>query len=209
MNVSAGKMLFIVGLFSISAFAVQMFASVENSEEIAIHPKADDAPLFPVKINPANQLVEIPTDRKDANGNPVLVSCQSCHGVRNPNPKNGSTGPLVSFHQDLSFVHGKLVCISCHNPEGSYSDFRLASGESIKPEDVMQLCAQCHGPQFRDYQHGSHGGMTGHWDLRKGMRQRNHCVNCHDPHKPAFPLFRPAAGPNDRFPPHHPKGTHE
>lgn len=209
MKVSAGNILFVAVFFTVFALVVRMYANVGQSEVIPIAPKADDAPLFPVKINPPRQLAEIQTDLKDASGNPVLVSCKSCHGVRNPNPKNGSTGPLVSFHQDLNFVHGKLVCISCHNPEGSYSDFRLASGESIKPEDVMQLCAQCHGPQFRDYQHGSHGGMTGHWDLRKGMRQRNHCVNCHDPHKPAFPLFRPAAGPNDRFPPHHTKETHE
>lgn len=209
MKVSAGNILFVAVFFTVFALVVRMYANVGQSEVIPIAPKADDAPLFPVKINPPRQLAEIQTDLKDASGNPVLVSCKSCHGVRNPNPKNGSTGPLVSFHQDLNFVHGKLVCISCHNPEGSYSDFRLASGESVKPENVMNLCAQCHGPQFRDYQHGSHGGMTGYWDLKKGIRQRNHCVNCHDPHKPAFPLFRPAAGPNDRFPPHHTKGTHE
>ena len=160
-------------------------------------------------INAPKPLPEIPTGLKDAKGNPVLMSCKSCHSVRSPDPKNGSKGPLVSFHQDLDFVHGKLVCISCHNPEGSYADFRLASGESVKPENIMKLCAQCHGSQFRDYQHGSHGGMTGYWDLRKGVRQRNHCINCHDPHQPAFPLFRPAAGPNDRFTPHQKKGTHE
>lgn len=209
MKVSAGKTLIIVGLFTIFALAAGIYANVDHSEAVVIRPDADDAPLHPVTINSPNQLPEIPTDLKDANGNPVLVSCKSCHGVRSPNPKNGSTGPLVSFHKDLEFVHGKLVCISCHNPEESYSDFRLASGESVKPKDIMQLCAQCHGPQFRDYQNGSHGGMTGHWDLRKGPRQRNHCVNCHDPHKPAFPLLRPVAGPNDRFAPHQIKETHE
>lgn len=209
MKISTGKMLFFVGLIIISAIAAQMYASVKQRERIVSPPQADDSPLFPVKINAPKPLTEIATDQKDAKGNAILVSCQSCHSVRSPNPQNGSVGPLVSFHQDLDFVHGKLVCISCHNPEGSYADFRLASGESINPENVMTLCAQCHGPQFRDYQNGSHGGMTGHWDLRKGPRQRNHCVDCHDPHKPAFPLFRPVAGPNDRFTPHQTKGTHE
>lgn len=209
MKVSAGKTLFIAGLIIIFALGIRMYASVKRNEVNAISPKTNDAPLFPVKINAPKQLADIPTDMKDAKGNLVLVSCKSCHGVRSPNPKNGSTGPLVSFHQGLDFVHGKLVCISCHNPEGAYADFRLASGESVKPEDIMKLCAQCHGPQFRDYQHGSHGGMTGHWDLRKGSRKRNHCVDCHDPHKPAFPLFRPVTGPNDRFTPHQIKGTHE
>lgn len=209
MNILVGKMLIFTGIFTTFALAIQMSANVDKKTDRPASPQTDEATLFAVKINPAKPLSQIPTGHKDAAGNPILMACESCHNVRKPDPKNGSKGPLLSFHQDLKFVHGKLVCISCHNPEGSYSEFRLASGESIKPENVMTLCAQCHGPQFRDYQHGSHGGMTGHWDLKKGSRQRNHCIDCHDPHKPAFPLFRPVAGPNDRFPPHQTKGTHE
>jgi hypothetical protein len=63
----------------------------------------------------------------------------------------------------------------------------------------MTLCAQCHGPQFRDYQHGAHGGMSGFWDLSKGGRTRNNCIDCHDPHAPKYPTVTPARGPNDRF----------
>jgi formate-dependent nitrite reductase cytochrome c552 subunit len=62
----------------------------------------------------------------------------------------------------------------------------------------MQLCAQCHGPQYRDYRHGAHGGMAGHWDLAKGGRVRNNCIDCHDPHSPKYPTVRPAGGPLDR-----------
>jgi hypothetical protein len=65
--------------------------------------------------------------------------------------------------------------------------------------DAMTLCAQCHGPQFRDYQNGSHGGMNGHWDLSRGPRLRNHCVDCHDPHVPQVLPVHPAPGPKDRF----------
>ncbi|MBL4885936.1 MAG: hypothetical protein JKY95_15565 [Planctomycetaceae bacterium] len=209
MKVSAGKTLFTVGLIAISALAAQIYANVEKNVDVETPVRLNQADLFPVNLNAPKLLSHVSTGQIDSDGNPIQLSCQSCHSVRVPDPKNGSQGPLLSFHQDLDFVHGKLVCISCHNPEGSFSNFRLASGQSVEPENLMELCAQCHGPQFRDYQHGSHGGMTGYWDLTKGPRQRNHCIDCHDPHQPAFPQFRPAAGPKDRFPPHHEKGTHE
>ena len=64
----------------------------------------------------------------------------------------------------------------------------------------MRLCAQCHGPQFRDYGKGAHGGMEGHWDLSRGGRTRNHCVDCHDPHVPAIRQVQPAGRARDRRP---------
>jgi nitrate reductase cytochrome c-type subunit len=57
------------------------------------------------------------------------------------------------------------------------------------------LCAQCHGPQARDFQHGAHGGMTGYWDLSKGPRRRNSCIDCHDPHAPKYPAVMPVFPP--------------
>jgi hypothetical protein len=73
---------------------------------------------------------------------------------------------------------------------------------------VMDLCGQCHGPQARDYAHGAHGGMTGYWDLSRGPRERNNCIDCHDPHAPAFPKVRPVFAPKDRFPPHQGKDVY-
>jgi hypothetical protein len=40
--------------------------------------------------------------------------------------------------------------------------------------------------------------MNGHWDLTRGGRTRNTCINCHDPHAPAFPLVMPVLPPRDR-----------
>jgi formate-dependent nitrite reductase cytochrome c552 subunit len=71
--------------------------------------------------------------------------------------------------------------------------------------EAMRLCAQCHGPQYRDYKRGSHGGMTGHWDLSRGERTRNNCVDCHDPHAPAYPGTTPVLPPRDRYL----RGAHE
>ena len=89
--------------------------------------------------------------------------------------------------------------MSCHNAAEGYGSLRLADGKSLPYSEVMTLCAQCHGPQYRDYLHGAHGGMTGHWDLTKGGRYRNNCIDCHDSHAPKYPTVMPAAGPNDRF----------
>jgi hypothetical protein len=57
----------------------------------------------------------------------------------------------------------------CHDP-ARYDRLRLATGESIPMTDALQLCAQCHGTQHRDWRHGAHGGMSGHWDLARGPR---------------------------------------
>ena len=41
--------------------------------------------------------------------------------------------------------------------------------------------------------------MSGHWDLTKGGRVRNACVDCHDPHQPKYPTYAPVQKPRDRF----------
>lgn len=64
---------------------------------------------------------------------------------------------------------------------------------------AIELCRQCHGPQARDYDHGTHGGMTGYWDTTRGPRLRNHCTDCHDAHSPAIVPVMPAAPPRDRY----------
>jgi formate-dependent nitrite reductase cytochrome c552 subunit len=89
--------------------------------------------------------------------------------------------------------------MSCHNAE-NYDSLRRADGQEVSFGRVMDLCAQCHGPQFRDYTHGAHGGMNGHWDLRSGPRTRNNCIDCHDPHAPAYPKVMPVFPPKDAVP---------
>ena len=134
-------------------------------------------------------------------GETVQLACSSCHSVRKPNVANARTEDLDMFHQGLQVAHGKLTCVSCHAADDGYESLRLADGTAIPFTESMQLCGQCHGTQLRDYEHGAHGGMTGHWDLSQGGRERNHCLHCHDAHSPAYPHFTPAAPPRDRFAP--------
>lgn len=138
------------------------------------------------------------TGIKDADGKSKTMACAECHVTRQPNPENRIGRPMAFFHQDLKGAHGSLSCVSCHNPTDGNATLRFADGTSLPYAEVMQLCAQCHGPQYRDYQHGAHGGMAGYWDLSKGGRTRANCVDCHNPHTPKYQPVQPARGPNDR-----------
>jgi hypothetical protein len=135
---------------------------------------------------------------KDANGKSVTMACAECHKTRQPNAENRLGRPMAFFHQDLKGAHGNLSCVACHNPSDGNATLRFADGTALPYTEVMQLCGQCHGPQYRDYQHGAHGGMTGYWDLSKGGRTRANCIDCHTPHAPKYQPVQPAKGPNDR-----------
>lgn len=140
----------------------------------------------------------------DVNGTPIGVLCETCHG---PDPETSwAVTPGEPFHtgvgdteEGVRFLHnhGDLRCDNCHTRDRL--TLHLADGTRLSLGDTMRLCAQCHGPQYRDYQHGSHGGMEGYWDLRQGPRSRNNCVVCHMPHAPHFEPRMPAKGPQDWY----------
>lgn len=148
----------------------------------------------PVVIRQPDGVAMVDSGKKDAQGRPVMVACATCHDTREPNFKNYQGEALKDFHKGLKYQHGDQTCLSCHHPE-DYNLLKKADGQMLEFSQSMQLCAQCHGPQYRDYQNGSHGGMTGHWDLKQGPRERNTCTDCHDPHHPKYPLVMPVFPP--------------
>lgn len=150
--------------------------------------------LYPVTIRTPDHRVMVDSGRRDAHDQPVMVACATCHDTRPPAPAVHSAAELDEFHQGLTYAHGELSCLSCHNAE-DYDTLKRADGRAINFSASMNLCAQCHGPQFRDYQNGSHGGMQGYWDLSRGPRTRNTCIDCHDPHHPAYPQVMPVFPP--------------
>ncbi len=134
----------------------------------------------------------------DVLGREITISCVVCHSNRTPNRANASGEDLDEFHQGLSISHGGLSCLSCHNPD-DYGSLHLSGGARVEFSSVQTLCAQCHSKTVESYEHGAHGGMTGYWDLTRGGRIRNGCLDCHDPHAPAFPQMMPTFKPIDRF----------
>jgi formate-dependent nitrite reductase cytochrome c552 subunit len=152
-----------------------------------------------VDIHVPAKLSSIETEELDSMGRPVRVACATCHSLRETAVVPASPAELDEFHQGLTFSHGELACASCHAAEPRRApQLRLADGRQLPTTEAMQLCAQCHGPQHRDYKSGSHGGMNGAWDLSRGGRVRNHCVDCHDPHTPAIPAVLPEPRARDR-----------
>lgn len=139
----------------------------------------------------------VDSGKLDRKGNPVMVRCNNCHDTQKPNMLTEDASTLKGFHQHMSFRHNSLKCVSCHNPD-DHETLRLADSTTVPFSDVIQLCAQCHGPQYRDYKNGSHGGMNGYWDLGRGERTRNNCIDCHDPHHPAYPKVMPVFPPKTR-----------
>lgn len=135
---------------------------------------------------------------RDHQGRAVGVGCMTCHSLRDEHRVPDSPDALRTVHAGLKVSHGSLSCRSCHDPDRA-DRLRLADGKSIEMVEAIKLCAQCHGPQARDWEKGSHGGTRGHWDQNKGPALRSHCVDCHDPHTPRFGSLQPAPPPRDRF----------
>jgi hypothetical protein len=156
-------------------------------QETRTHPTTVEAPLTHGGVD---------TPIRDVHGTPIPVDCVTCHG---PDPATAWTAtPGEPFHTGITLAHGTNTCNHCHDPDDR-TQLRLADGARIPMADSIALCAQCHGPQKRDFDHGAHGGMNGWWDTRRGPRQRNHCVACHAPHTPAYEQMMPVFPPKDRY----------
>jgi formate-dependent nitrite reductase cytochrome c552 subunit len=154
--------------------------------------------LHPVTIKPGPATPRVDTGLKDVKGVAITAACSTCHSTTTPNPDRNTAHDLLQAHVGLNYNHGNLTCLSCHDAK-DYDSLHLADGRPVSFSNVMTLCGQCHGTAMRDYLHGTHGGMNGYWDLAKGPRVRNNCVDCHDPHHPEFPLVRPVLPPRDRI----------
>jgi hypothetical protein len=184
--------------------AVVVYVAFRDNEELLTAQKSsNDEPaahssLFDVVIRKPAGPPSVAMGLIDSHGQPITAACNTCHATRAPNANLKLGMTLEKFHQGQKGAHDNLTCVSCHNPQEGYQTLRLADGKALPYSEVMQLCAQCHGPQYRDYSHGGHGGMNGYWDLSRGPRTRNNCIDCHDPHSPKYPIVRPARGPADR-----------
>ncbi len=176
--------------------AAEEQSPTESTEEATERSVANQT--FAITVRKPLGPPRVGTGQFDRDGNEITVSCATCHATRKPNFANKSLRDLNEFHKTLEFNHGKISCLSCHNAN-DYDALKLADGSRVEHVDVMSLCAQCHGQQMKDYEHGAHGGMRGYWDLSRGPREKNNCVDCHNPHSPQFPKMEPTFKPRDRF----------
>ncbi len=99
-------------------------------------------------------------------------------------------------HETIKLNHGNnRFCLNCHHPTNR-NVFVDYDGSEIAEQDVVSLCARCHGTVFRDWQAGAHGRRNGYWDTSKGGETQLRCIQCHDPHDPKFKAIRSLNAPD-------------
>lgn len=121
------------------------------------------------------------------------LKCMDCHRIfESPD----ITPKRLTQHLDIKLNHGlNEQCLDCHDNDNR-NELVLAGGITVSFQQVHLLCAKCHGPIYRDWQKGMHGRTNGYWDTNQGERKRLSCIQCHDPHQPAFSSMKTYPGPN-------------
>lgn len=115
--------------------------------------------------------------------------CMECH--RHVDKPETFQREMKVEHENIVLEHGNnRYCLNCHHDvnRNAFVDY---DGSEIAQENVTQLCAKCHGPKYRDWQAGVHGRQNGYWDETRGPKVKLRCIQCHDPHKPAFAPIKP------------------
>ena len=119
--------------------------------------------------------------------------CNDCHKII---PQPAETPHPLTRHREIDLEHGiNTRCFNCHHPTNRDA-FVDDYGREIPWNQPQLLCGKCHGPVYRDWQHGSHGRINGYWDVTRGEQVRRRCIECHDPHRPPFLPLALAPGPN-------------
>jgi hypothetical protein len=121
--------------------------------------------------------------------------CTDCHEKLKPfrKPFRGKD-PAKKTHDNIIFQHMEEIreCTFCHSiidPDRLH----LLNGERITFEQVPDLCGQCHGVRFNEWNMGLHGEESGTWN---GPRSSLSCTECHRPHSPRFPKMEAKRAPN-------------
>jgi hypothetical protein len=122
-----------------------------------------------------------------------MYRCSDCHNVL---PSPPETDRILTQHTEVVLKHGiNTRCFNCHH-RTNRNAFADDLGHEIPWDQPQLLCGKCHGPVYRDWQHGVHGRTNGYWDPQRGPQSRRKCIECHDPHRPPFPPMHPAPGPH-------------
>lgn len=118
--------------------------------------------------------------------------CMECHRLF---PSAEETARRLTQHTHIRLDHGlNDRCFNCHDREDR-NRLTLRGGTTILYAEAARLCAKCHGPTYRDWERGMHGRTNDYWDATRGVPRRLRCVECHDPHAPAFARMKPLPGP--------------
>lgn len=165
-----------------------------------VRPTTTNWPDVPPPVVSASALVPGPmrpgallTDPPQAMINGFVRDCNDCHRLMKP---PAEAARRLTQHTHLVLDHGMNDrCFNCHSRENRN---RLVSHTqaTIGFDQSEQLCAQCHGPTYRDWERGIHGKSVGSWVIGGPQRVRLTCVQCHNPHAPRYAPMHPLPGPH-------------
>ena len=119
-----------------------------------------------------------------------IFPCSECHAQITPNRTRRT---LADMHTEIELRHDEQHrwCLDCHDADNR--DFlHLANGDRVPFSESYQVCGQCHGEKYRDWQAGVHGRRGGEWNGRKNYLL---CPHCHNPHQPRFKALAPKPAP--------------
>lgn len=189
----AGQLL---GVLCVVACWVNVASAQETNAPIA------NQPDLPVVERPAAEqpLVGLATDThldkappRETKGLDLVklgwtYNCMECHKLLKA---RWTYDRPMNEHKDIVLDHGNnRFCLNCHHPTNRNAFVDYDSSE-IKQEDVVLLCAKCHGPTYRDWEAGVHGRQNGFWNKDMGESTKLRCIQCHDPHHPTFQSMKP------------------
>ncbi len=181
---SAGNLWVPVALFVLAvALALNPFPYANDVSESSVVPRwaTDTTPVRQTRLRP------------EYTASVFNYRCSECHKII---ASPAETSRTLTQHTEIQLDHGiNTRCFNCHhrtNRDAFVDDYGL----EIPWDQPQLLCRKCHGPVYRDWEHGSHGRTNGYWDKSQGTQTRRRCIECHDPHRPPFPALAPAPGPN-------------
>ncbi len=177
-------------LLTVSCGRRHRYGPPGGEPRLAPEPKAS-ADRFPVTVPSRLEDLGLSVGTRGLRGEPEQIACRTCHVGIVPSDPDKFRREQAVFHTQIQLEHGTKTCQTCHRPP-LFDDFNLADGAPVGPGEVMRLCGQCHARRLVEYRQGAHGGMNGYWDLTRGPRTRNHCLDCHDAHHPAIEQVRPS-----------------
>ncbi len=162
--------------------------------------------MMPPSVIPLHEMPQVRPEQIEpgafrvALSDPPMIStgtfdqrCSDCHTLfENTRPP----GRALQQHTEIKLSHGSNDgCLNCHD-KGNREKLTLRGGGLVGYDQVEQLCAQCHGPVYRDWENGTHGKTLGYWDTSLGEAVKLSCTQCHDPHSPAYKPMPALPGPN-------------
>lgn len=120
------------------------------------------------------------------------LRCNECHRLFD---SPAELAKRLMQHREVVLDHGfNDRCFACHD-RADRERLVLGGGRTLPFAQAPRLCAECHGTTYRDWERGTHGKTSGYWNPALGPQKRFSCIECHDPHVPAFAPMSALPGP--------------